>query len=143
MPQETQIKSKPGNFLDRVVDKLSTTGGGSGVAPAAPSTTSSATSAAAAWLHRYGGNALTGVTGSKDVTRAATPAQSGASSPIAAKHPSGQHGLNGSEGLNQEDGVVKLEVVERFLRIHAEAVGRVVELSVGGETSVREPRLIR
>jgi len=119
------------------VDKLSTTGGGSGVAPNAPSATTSATSAAAAWLHRYGGNALTGVTGSKDITRAGTPVQSGASSPVVTRHTAGHQGHpNGTEGLNQEDGAIKLDVVEKFLRIHAEAVGRIVELSVGGETYV-------
>ncbi|KAH8084591.1 exocyst complex component Sec10-domain-containing protein [Filobasidium floriforme] len=141
---ETQIKSKPGNLLDRVVDKLSTNTGSSGVVPAAPSATSSATSAAAAWLHRYGGNALTGVTGSKDITRSTTPAQSGASSPVTARNAAGQQPhQNGTEGLNQADGVVKLEIIEKFLRIHAEAVGRVVELSVGGETAQNASKLAK
>lgn len=78
------------------------------------------------------------MTGSKDITRSTTPAQSGASSPVTARNAAGQQPhQNGTEGLNQADGAVKLEIIEKFLRIHAEAVGRVVELSVGGETSVQ------
>jgi len=134
--KESQIKAKPGNLLDRVVDKLSTTGG-STVAPLAPSATTSATSAAAAWLHRYGGNAFTGVTGPKEsiASRTATPSQSGAATPSLTRTTGNNPGgATGSDSLNQDDGKIRLEIVENFLRIHAEAVGRVVELSGNSET---------
>jgi hypothetical protein len=134
--QENQIKARPSNLLDRVVDKLSTTTGGATAVPFAPLATTSATSAAAAWLHRYGGNAFTGVTGHKDSisTRTGTPTESGAASPSISKGPGAQLGATGTvDALSQDDGMIRLDVVEKFLRIHAEAIGRVVELSVGGE----------
>jgi len=43
-------------------------------------------------------------------------------------------GATGPDSLNQDDGKIRLDIVENFLRIHAEAVGRVVELSASSET---------
>lgn len=116
-----------------MVDKLSVT---AAAPPAsAPAAGQSATSAAAAWLHRYGGNAFTGVTGGKDagISRTASPAASGTATP---NRPAPPHTYTpvAAETFNQADGMISLDVIENFLQLHAEAMGRVVELSVAGET---------
>lgn len=130
---ELQMKAKSGKLLDRMVDRLATSGGAAGpAATAAASAASSATSSAAAWLHKYGSTALSGGSlGSRDPvgSRGGSPAPNGPAPEL--------------DNVDQADGRIRLEVVERFLRIHAEATGRAVELGPGAELPLNTHKLAK
>ena len=131
------IKSKPHSLLDRVVNQLSS----SSSAPANPHLQASggtgAASTAAAWLHKYGGvassfGASAGAgAGAALVSGRASPAPSGAATPR--MEDSAASELASKPRVNEAEAALETLMAERMLKMHAEAVGRVVELSLPGD----------
>lgn len=107
-------KAKPNTIFDRVVNQLATT----------TSSSHTAQTAAAALL-KYS-NRATGSSGTGSSTPRGGAGAGGTSTPAL---------VEGDEGdrVEAEDGLLKLEVGEKMLRWHAEAVGRCVELSSSGD----------
>jgi hypothetical protein len=146
--QETVLKAKPNSLLDKVVSQLSTS--------SSAATSSSTAQSAAAAISKYA-NMLTSAGGGNKAVSSPTilskpnpfnnpqlgldGTRSGAMTPVG-----GRTGLGRSDtikgdlvnkGLEDKvwpaDGVLNLEVAQRMLKWHAEAVGRVVELSPASE----------
>jgi hypothetical protein len=117
--QESVIKSKSSTLLDRVVNQLTTSTVAEKASAATTSSAASAASAAAAWLNKYSGQ--------KEMTRGAGSASGTATPQRAPAAPSEE------EKVLESDGVLSLPVAEQILRWHAEAIGRVVELSQAGD----------
>jgi hypothetical protein len=95
-----------------------------------------AASTAAAWLHKYGGvassfgNTAVG-NASLAVSGRASPVPSGATTPRV-EDPSQSDSSVKPKG-NEADGALETGLAERMLKLHAEAIGRVVELSLPGD----------
>ena len=129
------IKSKPHSLLDRVVNQLSSSSTIPSTQGNAPGGTGAA-STAAAWLHKYGGVANSfGNTASGNASHAvsgrASPAPSGPPTPRLEDQSQADNAarLKG----NEADAALETSLAERMLKLHAEAVGRVVELSLPGD----------
>ena len=142
--QETVLKAKPNSVLDKVVNQLSSS--------SSAATSSSTAQAAAAAISKYA-NMFTSSSSSNTKivsptisTKAVLPAhrplpngtRSGAVTPV------NRPGLQRADSVKDDlvnkgleekvwaaDGGVTLEMAERMLKWHAEAVGRVMELSAG------------
>jgi hypothetical protein len=115
--QETVHKAKPNTLFDRVVSQLAT---------ASTSTTSShTTQAAAAAILKYSG---------------VEKKPGGATTGTATPNPELAHA---EEPVRAEDGALSLEVGEKMLRWHAEAVGRCVDLSASGDVPKNAFALMR
>lgn len=139
--QETVLKAKPNSLLNKVVHQLSTSSTTAG--------SSSTASTAAAAISKYANFFTSGTTSSNNnstgspivaskpnpFTRPHEGTASGAMTPIG--RPVGKvEGFRGDlvdKGIEdkvwESDGVLSLQLAERMLKWHAEAVGRVVELS--------------
>lgn len=147
LPQETVLKAKPNSLLDRVVHQLSSSSSSS----SSPNMTSSSTaSAAAAAISKYA-NVFTSSAAS--ASKALSSQTIGISSPTLSKSPAitaitagGGTGMSrtnsnsvrsgagagpgGEDRAWSSDGVLTVAMAERMLRWHAEAVGRILELSI-------------
>ncbi|KAL7418599.1 Exocyst complex component 5 [Cryptotrichosporon argae] len=144
---ETVLKAKPNSLLDRVVNQLSTSS----------SSTASTASTAASAISKYANLfTSTATSATKSLSATGSPALSGrpAGPSVSPANPAvarlGERpslsrsnsvnrdlraiGPNGQEEkLYASDGVVTVQMAERMLRWHAEAVGRIVELSATGD----------
>ncbi|ORY27739.1 exocyst complex component Sec10-domain-containing protein [Naematelia encephala] len=150
---ETVLKAKPNSLLDRVVGQISSNSNG-------PSSSTAHTAAAAIskYANLFAASASSAV---KSASSAASPAvqtkphipphlavpRSGADTPNRPGTPQGgRPGLQRSDSMRGEmlhkaiedkvfavDGVLTVAMAERMLKWHAEAVGRVVELSGTGD----------
>lgn len=137
------LKAKPNSILDRVVNQLSTS---------SPAPTANTTQGAAAAISRYANlfTSSASAAGRSLISAAENTNNPNAAiiSPTAQKAPLPipshlEDGLTRSnsitrtgtpvDDLNPADGVISAEMAERMLRWHAEAVGRVVELSIPAE----------
>lgn len=136
---ETVLKAKPNSLLDRVVNSMSTSAG-------SPASTAHA---AAAAISKYGNLFAQSVTTSVTPSKPASPVPAKTSTGIMSPQPgtprragtlspapgSARSGTPVLDATNAADGEVTVEMAEAMLRWHAEAVGRVVELSLPGEVS--------
>lgn len=145
--QETVLKAKPNSLLDKVVTQLST----STTAASSSSTAQAARSAIAKYANVF-------TSAGTSVGKASMPPQSppsatrtqlsaglsvsAANSGRASPMPSQLGGTAQRADLTREgsvndpsptDGVLRVEVAERMLKWHAEAIGRSVELSLATE----------
>ena len=129
------IKTKPHSLLDRVVNQLSSSSAAPSTQGTAPSGTGAA-STAAAWLHKYGGvassfgNSAAG-NASLAASGRASPVPSGAATPRLDEQLQSDNATK-SKG-NEADAALETSLAERMLKLHAEAVGRIVELSLPGD----------
>lgn len=105
---ETVHKAKPNKLFDRVVNQLASTAGGP----------SSSTSSSMANLHNY---------------QPSTTQQAAAAILKYSGVRPEQQNADEAYGVQDEDGSLMLEMGERMLRWHAEAIGRCVELSSSGD----------
>jgi hypothetical protein len=161
--QETVLKAKPNSLLDKVVLQLSnsssaaTSSSTAQAAAAAISKYANVFTSASGRASPSAGNPAKGVLSPTLQTRSALPAHmaigNGTSSPTprsgAITPVGGRTGLQRSDSVKGElvnkeleekvwatDGVLTVEMAERMLKWHAEAVGRVVELTPPTEVSV-------
>lgn len=135
------LKAKPNSLLNKVVHQLSSS---SSTTTGSQSTAQTAAAAISKYANLFtsGSSGPTKSTGSPIVAskpnpflRPAEGPASGAMTPVG-RQPGKPDGLR-SDLVNQgiedkvyeSDGVLSLQVAERMLKWHAEAVGRVVELS--------------
>ena len=152
------LKAKPNSLLDKVVHQLSS----SGSAASSSSTAQAAAAAISKYANVFTSSASQANLNAKSVlsptngtsTKPALPPHlappGGTSSPSTrsgAMTPVGNRpGLSRAESMRGElvnrgledkvwatDGVLNMEMAERMLKWHAEAVGRVVELSSSGD----------
>ncbi|KAJ9123956.1 hypothetical protein QFC22_000747 [Naganishia vaughanmartiniae] len=133
------IKSKPNSLLDRVVNQLSSSSAITTTTPNHPliPTVTGPASTAAAWLHKYGGVANTfGGTGTGTHSIAASgrasPAPSGAATPRV-EDSSQLDPIAMKPKGHEREAALETQMAETMLKLHAEAVGRVVELSLPGD----------
>ncbi|KAJ9093791.1 hypothetical protein QFC19_008167 [Naganishia cerealis] len=94
-------------------------------------------STAAAWLHKYGGVANTfGGTGTGTHSLAASgrasPVPSGAATPRV-EDPSQSDATSTKPKAQENEAALETQMAEKMLKLHAEAIGRVVELSLPGD----------
>jgi hypothetical protein len=148
--QETVLKAKPNSLLNKVVHQLSSSSTTTG--------SSSTAQTAAAAISKYanlftsGTGAYTKGTSSPTVTSKPNPftrpdgTNSGVMTPVGRPAQAPSQGLRGDlveKGLEDKvwetDGALTLQTAERMLKWHAEAVGRVVELSPSSEVYVVLP----
>lgn len=139
---ETVLKAKPNSLLDRVVNSMSTS------APNAVAPTSTAHAAAAA-ARKYANLFTTSVNtaatsafssgpGSRPTAPARSTARLSIQSPQSLSRSDSQNRTTDGpveEKMFPADGLVTIPMAERMLRWHAEAVGRVVELSPSADVA--------
>ncbi|KAK8846861.1 hypothetical protein IAR55_005951 [Kwoniella newhampshirensis] len=155
---ETVLKAKPNSLLDKVVHQLSTS--------STAATSSSTAQTAAAAISKYA-NLFTSSNSSSSAkpnvgspiiaSKAAPPhLRPGGGEASGAATPSGRPGLQRQDTLKGEmvnkgleekvwptDGLLTIEMAERMLKWHAEAVGRAVELSPPGDVGKNALALLK
>lgn len=132
-------KSSGNSMLDRMVDKITTAAQNAHVADKASSAASTMQSEGAKGLKHL--MKLSGI----NTDKRRDSGENSLKSPSALRDSSSGSGLGGDELLSvtDEDGQINLPTAERMLRWHAEAVGRMLELSHSGEAPKNAFALLR
>lgn len=135
---ETVLKAKPNSLMNRVVNQLSTSGGGTTNATA--QVASSAAQAIGKYANLFASSAQNAISGSKTPTSNAPTPPPRSTSRLSMQLPGLPTRQNSYDNTTEkmpspEDGVLDIELAERMMRWHAEAIGRVVELSPPAEVA--------
>jgi hypothetical protein len=143
---ETVLKAKPNSLLDRVVNSMSSTTGPT-AASGSPSSTAHAMAAGISKYANYFASSVSSVSTTAASLKSPIPTRSPARLSVQAPSPrpslspvDARTTTNSSTPVQQEsvdpaDGQVTVEMAEAMLRWHAEAIGRVVELSASGDVA--------
>ncbi|WWD22172.1 hypothetical protein CI109_106663 [Kwoniella shandongensis] len=155
---ETVLKAKPNSLLDKVVHQISS----SSTAATSSSTAQSAAAAISKYANLFTSSAASASArhgiNSPVIANKAMPAhlRPGGADASGAATPSGRPGVHRQDtlrgdmvnkGLEEKvwpaDGLLTIEMAERMLKWHAEAVGRAVELSSPGDVAKNALALLK
>ncbi|GMK57608.1 hypothetical protein CspeluHIS016_0404420 [Cutaneotrichosporon spelunceum] len=133
---ETVLKAKPNSLLDRVVGQVPTVQATAAISKYANLFTNTITSSATSAFSSDKAKAPAPEKPARSVSRLSVQGLQGLATPrpSLSRHDSLRNGTESPvERVDPADGVLAIPMAERMLRWHAEAIGRVVELSPSGE----------